>query len=150
MSFLQSAKSFPKENSGSSLQAPIKFSPLGEKSSYHIQNSRNFFNEEKSTHSSFLKTQNSKTPETLFSKKSLSNTDSQEFSQQNPVNISTVKEENIDISPWIQKNLILMDVFNQSSELETPKEILFQAVRNCPTLEEFIIEKKKDAKTGRM
>lgn len=151
MSFSQSAKSISKGNSESSFQAPKTFSSQDEKS-IHLQNSRKFPTEKLSTLSSFPKTKakNSQPHETLFSKKSVSNIDPQKFSQKKRGNISSVKKENIDISPWIQENLILMDVFNKKSELETPKEILFHAVRSCPTMEEFIIEKKKDAKSGEM
>lgn len=147
MSFSQSAKSFSKGNSGSSFQASVSFSSQEEKS-FHLQNSKNFPIEKHSMLSSFPKTK-AKTPQThdtLFSTKSISNIDS----QKNPGNISCVKEENISIAPWIQENLILMDVFNERSELEPPKEILFYAVKSCPTMEEFIIEKKKDPKSGEM
>lgn len=133
MSFSQSAKSFSKGISGSPFQASVSFSSQEEKS-FHLQNSRNFPTEKRSTLSSFPKT------------KAISNIDS----QKNPGNISCVKEENISIAPWIQENLILMDVFNERSELEPPKEILFYAVKSCPTMEEFIIEKKKDPKSGEM
>lgn len=148
MSFSQSAKSFSKGNSGSSFQASVSFSSQEEKS-FHLQNSRNFPTEKHSTLSSFPKTKAERlqTHETLFSTKSISNIID---SQKNPGNISCVKEENISIAPWIQENLILMDVFNERSELETPKEILFHAVKSCPTMEEFIIEKKKDPKSGEM
>lgn len=69
--------------------------------------------------------------------------------QLNPVIKYSVNEEKIDIDPNIKQNLILMDIFNEKSELD-PRNILFYAVQNCSLFEEFIIEKKLDNNSGEM
>ncbi|KAG8281585.1 hypothetical protein J6590_056151 [Homalodisca vitripennis] len=62
----------------------------------------------------------------------------------NPQQDTSTHQEEIEISPWIAENLIIMEVFNERSWIDCPKEVIFQSVRSCPALEEIIIEKKRD------